>query len=358
MLKTKHHTLQVRRPFRHLLTLALAVPLLAVLLGALEGLARTAFAQSRLLTPSVSSDVDYMSVKLAALEQFVEENGPPDCLIVGSSMTAWGVDVQSLSTAYREVTGQPITCFNFALQAANAAEMSRWVEVLARKYHPWLVIYPNSAWDYNPVATAEVLEPAWLDYQQGQFTVEGWLVDHSYAYRYYLTYAGWTRSDFSPKLAERAELETQLALRDGFDAKTGVMDVSVIPDPHDYVIGSHLAYFYEVSAEDFAGLQHMVNFLHGQGIELVLVEVPLPATFMVFFDKGQTDYEKYVEQVGGYAASQGVPFWWTLPLDLIPDDGWYNYSHLNQDGAEVFSVWLGQRLGEAVLRGEIAPPHP
>jgi hypothetical protein len=34
---------------------------------------------------------------------------------------------------------------------------------------------------------------------------------------------------------------------------------------------------------------------------------------------------------------------------MIPDDGWVDYSHLNVDGADVFSAWLGGQIGEMVI---------
>jgi hypothetical protein len=43
----------------------------------------------------------------------------------------------------------------------------------------------------------------------------------------------------------------------------------------------------------------------------------------------------------------------TTRLDLIPDDGWADYSHLNSKGAVIFSKWLGKQLGKAVMDGQI-----
>ena len=42
--------------------------------------------------------------------------------------------------------------------------------------------------------------------------------------------------------------------------------------------------------------------------------------------------------------------------NMIPDDGWVDYSHLNTKGAKIFSEWLAHRVGQALEQSEIKDP--
>jgi hypothetical protein len=336
-------------------TLGLAVLMLALIAGVCEGLARTGFVRSRLLSPSVVGGQDYLGAKLGALDRLAEEGERFDCIFLGDSMVAWGVDPAVFAAAYKARTGEDIHCYNFALLAATASEAAAWAEVLAQEYHPRLLIYPVSARDFSERASMLVLMTPWIEYRLGAFSPEGWLVEHSDAYRYYLTYSTWTLPDYHERLQIRARLEAEMYARRGFEAQSGALDVSTIPDAKDYPLIASALTGYQVSQEDLDGLTRLAA-LRQQGTEVVLVEVPLPATFMYFFENGEADYEKFTTQVGDHARSEGIPFWRTLSLDLIPADGWLNYSHLNQEGAEAFSEWLGARVGEAVQAGTIPDP--
>jgi hypothetical protein len=85
--------------------------------------------------------------------------------------------------------------------------------------------------------------------------------------------------------------------------------------------------------------------------QVIIVEMPVSDGLYYFFDNGETDYNRFVARVGELASLHQVPFWRTEALDLIPDQGWADYSHLNVTGAERFSVWLGQQVGIAEIQG-------
>jgi hypothetical protein len=335
-------------------TLGLAVLLLILLAGICEGLARTTFARSRLLAPGVGGDHARLGAKLAALDRLVEEEGGVDCIFLGSSMAEWGIDPEVFSAAYKAQTGEHIRCFNFALLGMTASEVGIWADLLARDYHPRLLIYPTSARDYSERVAVPVVVTPWVDYRLGVFSLEGWLVDHSVAYRYYLTYNIWTLPNYPDLAARRAEFESGMS-RYGFYPEPGTIDVSIPPDPEDFPLIRRSLADYRVSPEDLEGLKRMAG-LRERGTPVLLVEAPLPATYMTFFDGGEQDYARFVEAVGGHAEAAGVPFWQTLSLDLIPGDGWADYGHLNQKGAGAFSEWLGTRVGEAVQAGTLPDP--
>jgi len=93
-------------------------------------------------------------------------------------------------------------------------------------------------------------------------------------------------------------------------------------------------------------------------MQVILVEMPVSDGLYYFFGDREKDYKQFLARVGERAALHHVPFWQTEPLDFIPDNGWVDYSHLNQTGAEIFSTWLGQQVGRAEHQGSIQTLRP
>jgi len=131
------------------------------------------------------------------------------------------------------------------------------------------------------------------------------------------------------------------------------------PDPQDdshqvgYLFG--LLFDYKIRPENLAGLGQIAS-LNGPSLQVVIVEMPVPDTYVHFFGNGNDDYQRFIEQVSNLAAANGIQFWQTSPLQLIPDDGWVDYCHMNTKGARIFSEWLGRRVGEKVIQGVILDP--
>jgi hypothetical protein len=88
-----------------------------------------------------------------------------------------------------------------------------------------------------------------------------------------------------------------------------------------------------------------------QGTQVIVTEMPVADGLFYFFGNGQDDHQRFLAQVDQLAKAHEVPFWQTDALDMIPDDGWFDYSHVNTAGAAIFSNWLGQQVGEAVNQG-------
>jgi hypothetical protein len=53
----------------------------------------------------------------------------------------------------------------------------------------------------------------------------------------------------------------------------------------------------------------------------------------------------------------GSQIWLTQDLNLIPESGWIESNHLNVDGAEIFSKWVGEQLGKSVKDGSLILPE-
>jgi hypothetical protein len=53
-----------------------------------------------------------------------------------------------------------------------------------------------------------------------------------------------------------------------------------------------------------------------------------------------------VQQVDQITELNGTPLWRIADHPEIPRQGWWDYTHLNIQGAEIFSQWLGAQLSE------------
>jgi hypothetical protein len=118
--------------------------------------------------------------------------------------------------------------------------------------------------------------------------------------------------------------------------------------PDQYLFG--LLAEYEMLPENLSGLEQVIA-QGGPDVQVLIVEMPVPPTYMHFLDNGQQDYQRFIDYVERVAGSRAVPFWQTTPLRLIREEGWWDYTHLTTKGALVFSEWLGEELGRAVVHG-------
>jgi len=133
------------------------------------------------------------------------------------------------------------------------------------------------------------------------------------------------------------------------------------PDPEDtsfeVTYYSSIYSSYQLLDENLVALGSIMS-LNRSTTQILVLEMPVSNGLYYFFGQGKTDYNRFVSQVGELANLHHVPFWRTEPIDLIPDDGWSDYSHLNTKGAEIFSVWLGRQVAEAENQGMIEVTQP
>lgn len=348
-------TLRVKRPSG--VTPALALLFLVVLLAAGELLARLEPFQSHMAAPRLGSPHRQFEIQMHRLETLYQREGRVDCIFLGNSMVWRGFDPHAFALAYQAQRGQALRCFNFGVDAMPAAGAGILAEILIADYHPRLLIYGTDARDYAVLRedrdATVLLDTPWMQYRSGRFTVEGFLLEHSYLYRYRELLQRLLRFDYSQW---RPEPNRSPSARYGFGpvSKVGSF-VQTIPDPQDP--RPPIQYYftvlsdYQMLPENLAGLEQIVALNEADvDVAVVVVEMPVPETYMHFFANGQEDYRRFIEQVGDVAAEHGVPFWQTTPLNLIPTNGWVDYSHLNSRGAGRFSTWLGEQLGGAAVR--------
>jgi len=332
---------------------AATTPLLALaLLGAVVTLgeiaSRSTFIRARLPAPSVGSPSRMLDLQLAKMDALIRTEGGIDCVFLGNSLALFGLDPDAFASAFEARAGHRLRCFNFAVPGIAASGMVAVAGILARDYRPGLMIYGVTPRDFNDAADAPAIETIpWIRYRYGTATLDGWLAEHSYAYRYYLTVAGGHLHDPSSlrKFAAGAPR--------GFFAHS----TSAAFDEAQFERVRRLVSGQMEHATSDTQLQALDGFLglRATDVQVSLVELPLHLPLAQWPPDASASYRRVMERVQSRARAAGVPCW-TPPPDLVPADGWLDDWHLNARGAEIFSRWLGDRSARAVATGELHAP--
>src|SRR5215470_5938684 len=136
-------------------TIAFALVMLACVAAAAEYLARTERVQAVVLTPRWGTGLPQLEFGLARLDRLAADD-PLDCLFLGSSVVAAGVDPASFAAAYTRVSGRSIRCFSAGVPALPAAAAGRIADLLVDRYHPALLVYVVLARDFSAFAGPQV----------------------------------------------------------------------------------------------------------------------------------------------------------------------------------------------------------
>jgi hypothetical protein len=346
-------------------TFWLTLILLFLIGGIGEWIARLEIFQVH-LTPSKMGSRHYqLGHKLALLDAEVKKNGPIDCIMVGSSMVDVGFDPNVFQKGYQEIAGRDIRCFNFGIDSSSVASSAALVKILIEDYHPRLLIFGTDPRDYAipgiEPGPAVILDTSWVKYRLGSFSLEGWLLDHSYLFRYRQHLSRLMRFNFEGTLWSATQLDLPI-LPNGYTPLSTISTyINEPPDPLDtsYEVTYYKNIYssYHVLDENLAAMEAIMDY-NGLETEVIIVEMPVSDGLYYFFGNGEADYDRFVARVSELASLHQIPFWRTEPQDSIPDDGWSDYSHLNTRGAEILSAWLGSQVGEAEANGilEISGP--
>ncbi len=360
LLKAKHPsmggTLKIHKTNGRVFCPALFMFVACFLLG--EFIFRQQVVQNHLLGPRIGSRHRQFEAQWARLEKLVKGGEPIDCIFLGNSMVWIDVNPLIVSEAFRIRTGEEIHCFNFGVSALPASSAGMIAPILVERYHPNYLIYGTFARDYAiPLSSDDasaVSNTPWLKYESGQFDLDGWLHDHSSYYQY---------KDYVPDLLSFNFGEVFPGYKGfppyhdyGFDPKMNVrIDVRKSPDPND--IGSKDPYqwlhHYVVLNENLEGLLRIT----GQsecGVKVIIIEMPFYPTAFEFFLNGKDDYNQYIRRVVEISGSSEAEVWRLEGQPGIPKEYWWDYFHMNINGARVFSEWLGNKLGEATFRSSEA----
>ena len=358
-------TLKLTRPNRFTLIYA-AILFVAVCIGA-EWFARTPFVQQYAPYQAYGTNHTQLEIQLTYLENFTAEYGAPDCFIFGSSQAFREVDTDAFVAAYEKESGEKLTCYNFGITGSQVSTTAILNKILVQKYRPRLVVIGTSFLDYTEGRELQIderfKENDWLQYQVGHFSINGWLLEHSYAWRFItlVSYAAPLNMNFTEVLREAHKW-------DGEIAESGYALSIVRIDPFTPVdtgfVKNMKSEFgsYGVSERNLAALEAIIADSQAVGARVMVAEMIYHPELLDLKDyKGDSrlDRKKVLSfqrlintRIAKIAERHEIVF---LPFDPnvpIPDDSWYDLYHLNRRGAKFFSDWLGMMAAGVSRRSE------
>lgn len=312
----------------------LTIPLVFV---AAEGVARSPLGDL-LPAPSVQADSFLFDAKIRQLENQTRRDGRLDCLILGSSVANSDFDPAVIEQTYRQQTGESIHCYNLGLPAMTIENATALAEAVIARFHPKVILYPVLSRDiHHLVANADFLEESdWLQYYRGRSSLNGWLLVHAQAWRYFQTWRYWLILPNRVKMRE----ETVFLTPKGFQPAQGIRNpygenVTMTPNRLQRVW------------EDAGRVEALRVFLslRKKGVQIVVVEGP---AYRDAYPPRWEAYEThYIAPLRRLLEEEHIPFWRTDAISAqIPQPHWYDWLHLNAEGAAVFSQWLGETLAE------------
>ncbi len=335
-------TLQLKQPSAGAI---LSLVLSLLILGLLSEVAlRMAHAAQVLPAPNMGVANPELGIKVARLDALAKAKGKIDCIFIGSSAGDADIDTQEMSRTYQTRSGEEIVCFNFGIAAMPTTATPVIGKFLIARYHPKILIFGADPSVFSQDFPGGVYDVPWVRYHAGEFSLEGWLMEQSYLYRYSFASSDWRN-------VERIELTSRLERNIspfGFNAYKGdefeVVSTGWVTAQHQL----HPPYF--ASYHDFLSLR-------SSGTQIVIVELPTQMNFRVNKDLAdeKTYREQFLDPIIADAESRGVLFWRTgqIVFTTLPADHFADWLHLNYRGTKVFSGWLGEQLAEAVQQGKL-----
>jgi hypothetical protein len=298
-----------------------------------EVILRSAGIQRRLAPPSVGSSHTHFELHVANLDKLAAENDAIDCIFTGSSLVLSGIDAGAVSDALG------IVCYSFAVPGLTFETGETLVEFLTNRYDPQVIVYGFSPLafktrPYDAVQT-QVKANALVQYEVGHPSLQGFLLEYSSLYGYYLRYGSWSRNDFSASLDELRALDEALSAY-GFLAQSDApLDLTrdISPD----FLGLPL------DAVNTAAFRELLTQAEQGNPRIVFLQMPLHARII---EANSQDYQLYEAYVSETILDTDLMLWQS-PIDLS-DDNWSDYAHLNVAGAALLSAWVAEQL-EAIL---------
>jgi hypothetical protein len=285
-------------------------------------------------------------------------------ILLGSSLVNSGLDPDAINQSWSQQSGEePLRIFNFGVEGMTIQPNSAVADMLIETYQPQVLIFGTEIRDYaanNGVEVAEnFLADPWVQYQQGQFSLRGWLAEHSAAYRVFLTYRNWMTWTFAENRSITITRTAKLT-EAGYDVENNTTDIAQTPpDPADPEDAAAFETFggFEMSPERIEILKTLLSFDQQTDTQIILLELPVSPTFYGYFERGLAERDHFVEVVSGIAKENGVHFFEAIPEDDLPPDSRSDRVHLNAAGANYYSQVVGGWLADLQAQGllEVMP---
>jgi hypothetical protein len=327
----------------------LSILFFIVFVGSIEIILRLPIIKTNITVPTFGSEHRQFEIQLYRLKEFYESENYIDCIFVGDSLVWLDLDPIAFTQGFNRHNFEDFSCFNFGIAALSAFGVSRITEILINEYNPKLIIYGLHANSIVVPADHEdsstVLDTSWVSYKYGEFNLLGWLYEHSYFARYSMVLNQILRFNTGALDNESGASANQIL---GFDPKQGQrININNPPsrnDPADQP-GFEKYYDYKIYPENIQG----INSIADADTSIIFVIMPVHQTFYYFFRDGEDDYNQISEILTSTIKNKNTILLKADEHVQFLDNDWWDYSHLNNIGAQKFSFWLGQEVGALLL---------
>ncbi|MHC1784652.1 MAG: hypothetical protein AB9891_18180 [Anaerolineaceae bacterium] len=281
-------TLVLDQPFG--LVFLRAALMLLIAWGLAEGLVRAMVGAGLLAPPRIGSVNAELDTKLLLLDEYLRVNGPVNCFFLGSSQFDEAINPAVFDEVFLSEAGRQIRCFNFSLGTMTASPAGKIARLLVEKYDPRLLFIGISARDFSDdfgELTRPLVDDPWVRYSLGEFTLSGWLTEHSYTYRELLTIRSALNPDY---MVFHDRLSYQLT-----DSGYLQLEGSDLSNPKKNFIPN-----FSMTNEDMGGLDEIAA-LNSDNLQVVFVEVPVHYSFIPYYIHADPDaYDSlFVEPING-----------------------------------------------------------
>ncbi len=336
-------TLNIKLPIGQ--TLIQALGGLAILLLLLEGFVRIPPIQRQLAKYEFyGSSHPHFDAQVRSIRARAEISGKIDCVFVGNSQVLYDIDPAIVEDVYLKKTGEKITCQNFGLGGVTPIALSSVIKVLIKNFHPSVIILGTNLFDYSippgEGARASIMASPWFTYQLGKFSVDGWLIENSLSYQYYLGIDHYilAGSEILSDIEEnghsfRFSERTPMTL----DEQTEYFD-NTFPAPA----------LLKAQTKALDGILK----LQTKKIKIIVLETPMTSKMFDVKRPSKKLYPQFVDMLKTVTERAKSELWLTQDELDIPEDGWYDLIHLNKIGATYYSTMIGEKLGEIFLRNK------
>jgi hypothetical protein len=330
-------TWQIRPPFGR--TLLAALVFMPLFIGLLEVALHLIPVPAELFVPSIDRELNYpeIDIKFTRLVDLNREK-MVNCFFIGSSMADFGLDPVYFNRQPEVLGTREPECFNMALKAMKPEVVAKITPILTGQYNPSLLIMGISPVDFTggQVTIRKFVDAPWIRYHEGMPSPEGWWIDNSQVYRYWLSFLKYRDP------AYRSELKRQLSMIDRFGTQQEGQVLRL------YEVRRAVSFpKYSISEKDLNGFIQIIN-LNSPSLRVVVVEMPVHPDFLSYYIPGGSagyDYQ-FLRPVQKILDAKGITFIRTQPYiqNVVTPDGWKDELHLNRVGTEEFSRWLAEKL--------------
>jgi len=319
--------------------LAAALLLVVAACGLAELASRDGHVRRLLPPPSIGTRFALLEKKISEMDILAAKEGPFDCVFIGDSTVLRSIDPRVFSSSYSHGTSQQIRCYNLGVPGLIPYEEAFIAEMAVKRYHVSLVLAGTNVLDAASVRQSTgLINVPWMRDQRGEFAPVGWLIDHSMLYR---TFIG--INNMSPKKAEQLSDPQYQWKLDSY----GYCPHPDHPGSDEIVLPTREYPSMQESAVEagFAGFDR----LRALGVQVIFYETLLSPQYLVT----REDQPDFIREFHQFSQSHGYPFIEANTPNLVPSDGWGNWSHMNSIGASAFTVWLAGQVRDLADSGAV-----